>query len=78
MLIHRTACYNSQRLSKKALIAMLPTNTHMKDFFEWLADDAWEILSFDPKTRLVCIKTITPSGDRHLAVTVPVVSLSQL
>jgi len=78
MLIHRTACYNSQRLSQKALIAMLPTETHMKKFFEGLEEDAWEIISFDPKTRLVCIKTITPSGDRFLAVTVPVVSLSQL
>jgi len=78
MQFYRTACFNSQRLSQTALIATLPTETKMKEFFENLDPAKWQIISFDPPTRQVCIKLITPSGDRYLGVTIPVVSLSQL
>lgn len=43
-------------------------------FLDKLADDEWEIVSFDPKTRTVCIDMITASGIRHMTVILPELS----
>lgn len=43
-------------------------------FLDKLADDEWEIVSFDPKTRIVCIDVVTATGSRHMTVTLPQLS----
>lgn len=38
--------------------------------------DSWRITSFDSSSRLVCIDVTTPSGVRHLNVTLPAITFT--
>lgn len=43
-------------------------------FFDKLSDNQWSIVSFNPKTRVVCIAIHANSGTRNITVTLPVIS----
>lgn len=79
----RRACtVTNTRLSKATLLAMLGpppdpdqqfSSNPSRAFFEKI-ENPWEITSFNPVTRQVCVKITTPNGDRTTTVTLPELS----
>lgn len=68
----RRACQSTQRLSKKTLVAYLTEGSKEREFFEGLNDDDWEIMSFDPDKREVCVTILNEkAGDVTLTVNLP-------
>jgi hypothetical protein len=49
----KRACIEKQRIPKVTLKAMVSGQT--QEFFESMSDDQWDIESFDPFTRVVCV-----------------------
>ncbi len=77
----RRGCQNTQRISKATVLAMLVEDTKPRTYLESLDDDQWSILSFEPKSRIVCItvKGKTINGDFNdinttLSVVLPYIS----
>lgn len=73
------ACTTKNRLSKSTLLAMLGpppfgeeefSSSPTRAFFEKIVHP-WEITSFDPMTKIVCIIIEKPSGEANIAVTLP-------
>jgi hypothetical protein len=62
-------CSVQQRLAKVTFLAMLPDGSRQKEFYLSIPDDRWEILSFDPKTRDVCVRHTTLYGGENLSST---------
>jgi hypothetical protein len=65
----RRACQSRQRLSKNTFVAYLTDGSKTKEFFLGMDQDDWEILSFDPEEREVCI-TILNEKANDVTVTV--------
>ncbi len=57
----RRACQSNARLSKASFIALLDEGSRRKEFYEGLDDENWEIISFDPAKREVCVTIISRS-----------------
>ena len=53
---NRIACSSQEHLSKKTLIAMLSEDSTVRNFIENLPDENWSIVSFDSRSRDVCIE----------------------
>ena len=62
-------CSVRQRLAKVTFLAMLPDGSRTKEFYENIPDERWEISSFDPATRNVCVRLTTLHGSENLAAT---------
>ena len=48
---------------------------------EWLLsipDDNWSIISFDSRTRVVCIQVVNTIGIRNVSITLPYLSASKI
>jgi len=45
-------------------------------FFEKIPSDNWEIVSYDSKTRNVCVRITDNSGVKTMGITLPTLSLS--
>lgn len=45
-----------------------------KNILDMLESNEWEVTSFNPKTRVVCIDIVTDIGRRHISVTLPALS----
>jgi hypothetical protein len=73
---NKTACAVEQRLSKKTLLAFFPEDTGTGKFLHSLDPNAWEIISFTPLDRNVCIRLTADSGVRIISLVLPVVSTS--
>ena len=55
----------------------LYSDNKTRAFFEKMPDDVWEIVSFDPLTRVVCVE-ITAKGTRRVSVTLPYLTVDGL
>ena len=76
--IFRRACYQPPDISKATLKASFDEGTPTRDYLEALDDDDWDILSFDPESRQVCVMLTATAGSQihTLSFTLPVVSNS--
>ena len=70
----RRACLADHRLRKVTLLAML--SDKQKELFNKLDDSKWDIVSFSPYTREVCVTFTTDSGNRTISVILPHLSSS--
>jgi len=63
-------------ISKKAVIASFEY-TSTQAYLESLDDDQWQVTSFDPQNRTVCIDLTSDAGIvHHCSLNLPVVSTS--
>jgi hypothetical protein len=78
------ACVVQQRMPKATLLAMLGdpasigesySDSQSRAFFEKIPEDNWEVVSFDPSTRKVCVEISDDIGTRTVAVTLPYLTL---
>ena len=83
----RRGCVARQRLSKISMLAMLGdppepgeqySDSKTRAFFEKITYDNWEITSFDPLTRVVCIEITDGLGTRTTSVTLPYLTVDGL
>lgn len=76
--IFRRACYQPPNISKATLIASFNEGSGTREYLEGLDDENWDILSFDPETRDVCIVLSSTTGSRihTMSFTLPVISNS--
>jgi len=74
--IPKRACVGRPGISKKAVISSF-IHTKTEEYLESLDDDQWQVTSYDPQNRSVCIDLTSDSGIvHHVALTLPVVSTS--
>lgn len=72
--IHKDACYVSQRISKRTVIASFQEGSRTRAWLESLREDQWAITAFVPETKLVCAVVDSGHGvQTHLALTLPVI-----
>lgn len=70
------ACMPRSTISKKAVIASFEY-TSTQEYLESLDDDQWQVTSFDPQNRTVCIDVTSDRGIvQHWSLNLPVVSTS--
>ena len=63
-------------ISKKAVIASFEY-TSTQEYLESLDDDQWQVTSFDPQNRTVCIDVTSDRGIvQHWSLNLPVTSVS--
>ena len=67
----RRRCQTTARLTKTSFIAQLTVGSSQRAFYEGLPDENWEILSFDPATRLVCVTITNRSTTSTTTVRLP-------
>lgn len=70
-------CMPSPSISKATVKAMFEGST-TREWLDKLADDQWEIASFESQTRLVCLEIYVDHGVNHINLTLPVLSVSVL
>jgi hypothetical protein len=71
----KNACYPSEAISKKAVIASFQEGTRTRQWLESLRDDQWFITTFIPETRTVCAIVYAGSGtSTNFSLTLPVVT----
>lgn len=70
-------CMPPPNIAKATVKAMFQDST-TGEWLDKLADDKWQIVSFDSQTRLVCIEVYVDHGTNHLNLTLPVLSVSSL
>lgn len=74
-IISRTACVNLQRIGKKTVTAMLTSESSFaKGVLKNLDDSQWDVMSFNPNNREVCIVLYSPSGNKFITVNLPYIS----
>ena len=81
---NRRLCQNQQRLTKTAFLGMLPSSLdddgnetlNPKKLFGSLEDDEWDVVTFNPDIREVCLVIHANSGDRNVSVTIPASAFS--
>ena len=54
-------------MAKATFLAMLPDGSRQKEFYENIPDERWDIISFDPATRDVCVRHTTLHGSENLS-----------
>lgn len=68
----RTACSLRPDISKKTVLAMYDEGTPTREFLEKLRDDQWQVVSFDPAKREVCLLVISDRNTQmNLSLTLP-------
>lgn len=70
-IIPKRACLNFQRISKPTVIAMLTPESPEYNFLNNLEDSQWEVMSFNPYIREVCIVLYNPAGNKLISVKLP-------
>lgn len=70
-------CIPAPNISKATVKAMFEGTT-TREWLDKMSDDQWEIFSFEPQTRLVCIEVFVDHGVNHMNLTLPVLSNSSL
>jgi len=70
-------CMPPPNVSQGTVRAMF-VDTTTGDWLDKMSDDDWQIVSFEPQTRLVCIDVFTEHGTNHVNLTLPVLSTSVL
>lgn len=65
------ACSSQSYISKKTVKAMFDVGSRTRTWLDNLADDNWEVVSFNSKTREVCFNVINNAGLFHMSVTLP-------
>ena len=68
MALNGKACQANQRLSQATLLAYLPEGTRIRDLFVGMSLDEWEVVSFNPVIREVCVKIL----DTDVTISFPV------
>lgn len=68
------ACASSPDLSKKTVIAMYEVGSRTREWLESLDDDQWEITSFEPRSREVCVLVANNSSMHNISLTLPPLS----
>ena len=58
MAINGSACQAKQRLSQATVLAYLPEGTKIQELFLGMSLDEWEVVSFNPLNREVCVKIL--------------------
>lgn len=77
--IPRRACLGRPDISKKTVLASFSEGNTTREFLDSLDDDQWQVTSFEPQNRLVCLDVTSDAGIiHHLTLTLPVVSVSWL
>jgi hypothetical protein len=75
----KNACYVSNTISKKTVIASFQEGSRTRQWLESLRDEQWYITTFIPEAKLVCANVVSPSGTiTHIALTLPTISTSSL
>lgn len=72
-IFSRTACKKTQPIGKHTVRAMLQ-GLASYEFFQKLTDDQWDVISFDPYKREVCIVLYNNSGNKQITVLLPYIS----
>lgn len=69
----RRACQNIQRLSQDTLLAILAIYRESQyDFLTSMELDEWQILSFNPEVREVCVQLLkNPQGIITITINLP-------
>ena len=67
----RRACQGKARLAKETLLAYLTDGSKTKDLFLSMDINDWEITSFTPDNREVCILFLNDSRDITTTVILP-------
>jgi hypothetical protein len=67
----RRRCQKEHRLSKATLLAMIEPITDTYEFFLSIPDEDWEIDSFNPRLREVCVNITQKGQTKKLSVTLP-------
>ena len=81
---NRRLCRNLHTLSQAAFLGMLPSSLdnngnetlNPRKLFESLEDDEWEVLTFNPDIREVCLVIHANSGDRNVTISIPASAFS--
>ena len=75
--IFRQRCHQQPNIAKSTVIASYDVGSDTRNFLESLEDDNWDVLSFNPEERLVCLTLTSTTGQIHtLSLTLPVYSNS--
>ena len=75
--IFRQRCHQRPNIAKATVIASYEEGSKTRDFLEGLNDEDWDVLSFNPEERLVCLTLTATTGQIHtLSLTLPVYSNS--
>jgi hypothetical protein len=70
-IISRTACVNLQRIGKSTVTAMLTPQSPEYNFLTNLDESQWDVMSFNPHNREVCIVIYNPAGNKLISVVLP-------
>ena len=75
--IFRQRCHQQPNIAKSTVIASFEVGSGTRNYLEGLIDDNWDILSFNPEERLVCLTLTSTTGQIHtLCLQLPVYSNS--
>jgi hypothetical protein len=70
-LFRKRGCMASERLQKATLLAMLPSDTGVGRYIHSLDLSNWEIASFSPYSKEVCVSLINEKGNKTISLIVP-------
>lgn len=71
-MIRKNACQVEQRISKKTVLACFETGTKTRKWLESIPNDNWQIVSFMPEIRTVCLIVLSKHGVFvHVSLTLP-------
>lgn len=70
-IISRTACVNLQRIGKSTVTAMLTPGSPEFNLLNNLNESQWDVMSFNPQNREVCIVLYNPAGNKLISITLP-------
>jgi len=73
-IFSRRACLNLQRIGKSTVTAMLTDQSPEYNFLSNLDESQWDVVSFDPFKREVCIVLYNNSGNKLISVKLPYIT----
>ena len=71
MAINGRACQAKQRLSQATVLAYLPEGTRIQEMFLGMSLDEWEVTSFNPLKREVCVTLLNDGGETLISFNIP-------
>ena len=75
--IFRQRCHQQPNIEKSTVIASFEEGSGTRIYLEGLSDENWDVLSYNPEERLVCLVLTATTGHIHtLSLTLPVISNS--
>ena len=66
-------CQATQRLSQATLLAYLPEGSKIQEMFLGMSLDEWEVISFNSRTREVCVELLNDSKNVLLSFIIPAI-----